>query len=696
MSIQLPGLNTGIDTKAMIDQLIMANSRRLNLYQKRREEADGKRTSYNDLKMKLQDFEAAIKKLSSQTKMKSFVVTSSNEDAVTASASSNAFEGTASIEVGRLATSDKYIHSGFDYKTSYVGQGKFIFSYNHEETVIQTTEETTLEDLVGLINNDPENPGVTASMIKYDNKWHMVLSGQDSGSDYAIKLNTSTTQKLVADTAFTSSSGEASLSTKVISLDQFSGELGTTDSIVIKDGPGGNTLASFSVTNNTTLEVVVNEINKAFEGTATAKLVNGKIQLIDDASGASTTNLSLEFSADAGGTAALTMPTFSAEVAGGQYSTEMIASLDPSAVDNYAHVQQAADSQIKVDGYPSGVDQWITNSGNTIDNVISGVTLNLHNTTAGGTVELGLTRNTDTLKSDIDEMVNKYNTLMTFIKTQTDYNEQTGEAGKLIGDYMTRSVKNVLRQPLTLAANGFVDEYDTFKYASEVGLSLQSDGMLEFDKAKFDEAIVENYDDVLGLFGAQKTGSTNNAALKFYSSTNETEAGNYDVQVTVSGGVITSAKIKKDDETEWRDATWSEYGVVTGSLERDTMPDPPLYTEDDPEYANYAAQFSGEPLYPEYGLQFTVDLSQDTTYTGVVRVKQGLAKDIENILGDFLDSSDGRIKLSQDGMNRKIENLDTAIEREQKRLDRERERLNARFARMEKYLTMIQQQFSGI
>lgn len=675
-SIQLPGLNTGIDTKAMIDQLIMANSRRLNVYEQRREQADAKRTSYNDLKIKLQDFESAIEKLSDQSKLKSFMVTSSNEDALTASASSNAFEGTASIEIGRLATSDKYIHSGFEYMSSYVGEGKFIFSYDHEETVIQTTEETTLEDLVGLINNDPDNPGVTASVIKYNDQWHMVLSGADSGSDYAININTSTTQKITADDEFTFSTNEATLQTKLTGLDQFSGNLGTTDTITIKDGPGGTALGSFTVTNNTTMEVLINEINKAFDGTATAKLVNGKIQLVDDVSGTSTTDIELEFTADPAGSAALTLPTFTVATAGGLYSTEIVSSLDPSVPDNYTHVQQASDSQIKVDGYPPGVDQWITNSGNTIDDVISGVTLNLHNATAGDTVELSLTRNTETLKSDIDEMVGAYNTLMTYIKTETDYNKQTGKAGKLIGDYMTRSVKNVLRQPLTLSADGFVDEYDTFKYASQIGLSIQSDGMLEFDKTKFDEAIVENYDDVLSLFGAKNTGSTNNASLKFYGSTDDTTAGNYEVQVTVSGGVITAAQIRQLGESTWRDATWSDGGIVTGNLEWD--------------------EETGQPLYPEYGLQFSVDLTQGGTVSGMVRVKQGFAREIDNILEDFLDSSDGRIKLSQDSMNRKIENLDKMIEREQLRLDRERERLTARFAHMEKYLTMIQQQFSGI
>ena len=127
----------------------------------------------------------------------------SDDDYLTAEANSNAFEGNHSVQIRQLATSDRWVHDGFEYKTSYVGEGYFIFSYNHQELVVQTTAETTLEGLVGLINNNADNPGVNASILKYDDGqdgvYHLVLSGQESGSDYQITVNASNTEVLTAD-----------------------------------------------------------------------------------------------------------------------------------------------------------------------------------------------------------------------------------------------------------------------------------------------------------------------------------------------------------------------------------------------------------------------------------------------------------------------------------------------------------------
>lgn len=675
-TIQLSGLQTGIDTQSMIEQLMQVNARRLNLYDTKREALDTKRKTYNELKSKLQDYLSAVKKLSNQNKLKSFYVNSSDEDKITASASNSAYEGSNSIEVGQLATSDKRIHSGYAYTTDFVGEGKFILSYDHEEVVIDTTDETTLEDLVGLINNNPENPGISASLLKYDdgsgNQWHLVLSGKDSGSDYSININTSTTNRLMADDSFTYSSNEAGLSARIASLDQFSGSVGESDTITISgtDSAGNAISRVVNLTSQTTLEELVNEINIAYDGQATAKLVNGKLYLVDDASGTSLTTLELTYSGDG----SLTLPTMNVSVAGGQYSDQMIAELDTA---NFQQTQAAQDSKIKVNGYPPGEEEWITNSGNTIDNVISGVTLYLHDVTdEGSAIELNLTRNTESLKTDIQSMVSAYNALSTFIAEKTNYNTQTRVAGELNGDYTTRTIKELLRSPLTTVADGFVADYDAFRFPYEIGLEVDKDGLLEFDTNTFDEAIVKNYDGVLALLGAQKTGSSSEAAIKFYGASRYTESGNYEVQTTVSGGEITSAQIRRQGETEWRDASFTAgSNVVTGDMTFDEQ---------------------GNAVYDENGLQFTVDLSTDATYTSTIRVKFGVASELENLLDDILDTNDGRIKLSQESIDNKIENIDEIIETETKRLERERTRLTERFARMEKYMTMIQQQLQGL
>ena len=74
--------------------------------------------------------------------------------------------------------------------------GAFVYTYDGVTRTINTGEGTTISDLVGLINNDAENPGVSASLLQYDGGsgvYHLVLSGKDTGEDYGITIEAGTT-----------------------------------------------------------------------------------------------------------------------------------------------------------------------------------------------------------------------------------------------------------------------------------------------------------------------------------------------------------------------------------------------------------------------------------------------------------------------------------------------------------------------
>lgn len=388
--------------------------------------------------------------------------------------------------------------------------------------------------------------------------------------------------------------------------------------------------------------------------------------------------MALTWTNDPGGDAAMNLPTFTVEEQGGLYNADMIAALDPST---FTSTQTAQDSMIKVDNYPTAADEWIVRSGNTIDDVISGVTLNLQDTSEDpdnpGTydsIEISMTRNTESLKTKINAMVTEYNTVMTYIKEKTNYDEETGKAGVLISDYTVSNVKNMLRDPFISQAEGFLTEVDAFTHPNQIGLEIESDGMLSFDTTKFDEAIVEDYSAVLDLFGTSNTGSSSNSKFNFYNSSIYTEPGEYDVKVTVSGGSITSAQIRQQGSSTWNDADINN-NVVTGSMDTDS---------------------EGNRLYPEFGLQFTVDRSTDGIFEGTIRLKSGFAADLEDTIGDLLNANSGRIAARIDGVDLRMESIKKSIEAEQQRLQREEKRLIQRFASLESSLTLMQRQMSAL
>ena len=780
-TIQLPGLSTGIDTSQLIAQLMAVERRSLNLYTERQKTWEERKDTLNTLETKLSNLQNSIRALSDADELRAFSAASSDSDIVTAEASYNAFEGNHTVVVNQLATSERWVHTtGLEYAEDYVGEGTFIYSYNNKETSITTTDTTTLEELVGLINNDANNPGITASLLYYNNAYHLVLNGNDAGTDYRISVNSSSTHVLEAGSEFTFSGDNATLNTKITDLDQFGENTLTGGEVIEITGTDHNgnaiTQVNLSVTGNTKLSHLIDEINDAFDGIAKATLENGKIVLTDKASGESSLSINLSYNAN-GSAATLSLPTMAVKTEGGS-TTSSLANFSSS---DFTQTQAAQNSLIKVDGFPTGssvsevqtmsrstpptsgtymltyegqttaeiaynataaeiqaalealstvnsgditvaasangladgdvsftfadtlgdvsmisindsnlspegssatitettkgVPSYISRSSNTIDDVIHGVTLHLHDTTDESGEEITLTRDIESVKTKMNAFVQAYNLAVNFIKENTSYDENTKVAGILMGDYTVTSIKSGIRTPLIAQTNGFIEDIDSFLMPGQIGLEIDKDGLLALDTNVFDEAIAEDYMSVLSLIGADKTGSSNSNTIEYYGASSKyTTAGSYDVEVTVSGGTITSARIKLAGESTYRDMTVSG-NIITG-----------VSTFDD----------NGDPIYPENGLQLSVDLGHDGTFNASVRVKQGFTGALGDTLEKILKTTSGSIQIDQEYVKDQIESLQDRIELEEYRLDKKEKHLTERFSRLERTLTLLQNQMSAL
>jgi flagellar capping protein FliD len=668
--IQLTGLSTGIDTSAIVKQLMAVESQRLNKLNTNLDDQKQTKEALSTLEKNLKALQNALGDLSDAGDLRSFKTSSSDSDVLTAESSERATEGTHTVVIDQLATPERWVHSlGIEYPEDYVGSGRFIYSYNNEESIITTTDDTTLEDLVGLINNDADNPGVTASILYHDGAYHLVLSGDNAGSDYQISINSSNTEVWESASALTDGNSNGELSTRITDLDQFSGVLQGDESITIsgtlRDGTEIN--QTFNVTQDTKLSKLIGEINSAFGDTATATLVNGQIVLTDHTCGTSQMTLSLSYDPGSGSTT-FSIPAISRTTEGGNVE----ASLAGFTQGDFVETQSAQDSRFKVDGYPPGEDQWITRSTNTISDVIAGVTLELHDT---GTVQVTLARNTESLERKLTAFVDAYNEVMTFIKDNTGYDESTKVAGQLMGDSTVTNINNDLHLTLIRKALGFLLSTDTYLTPAQMGLELDGEGTLSLDTSVLNDAISEDYDGVLALIGADKTGSSNSNAIQFYGASSKyTTAGTYNVQVVVSGGAITSAKIKSSDESTYRDATING-NIITGNSVFDS---------------------NGNPVYDENGLQLTIDLSNDGTYSSTVQVKQGFAGTMEDVVERLLKTNTGYLVVDQNAIDDQIQLLNDSIEKEQERLDRVESRLTTKYAKLESTLTLLQRQMAAL
>jgi len=325
-------------------------------------------------------------------------------------------------------------------------------------------------------------------------------------------------------------------------------------------------------------------------------------------------------------------------------------------------------------------DWWIKRSSNTVDDVIYGVTLHLHDTTDANGEELTLTRDIQSVKDKITKMVDGYNFAVEFIKEKTGYNDVLKTAGLLMGDYVVSTIKQQIRSPLITQTNGFIEDIDTFLTPGHLGLNLDREGLLSFDTNVFDEAIAEDYMGVLALIGANKTGSSDSSAIEFYDAHSDyTTAGSYRVKVTydASGNIDTaSIKLSSENDSQYRAATISG-NIITGDSTFDN---------------------NSDPVYPEHSLQLTALTTgtPSSTIYATVRVKQGFTGAIEEVLDKMLKITTGSIQIDQKHVDNQIEALQDKIDREEVLLTKREDRLVARFARLEKNLALIQRQMASL
>ena len=203
-------------------------------------------------------------------------------------------------------------------------------------------------------------------------------------------------------------------------------------------------------------------------------------------------------------------------------SIEQIKVYDPKATGEYIPVNpvsQAQDASLTFEGIP------VKRSTNKIDDLIPGVTLQLEDKT-DKPENISIKPDSQPAKDAIIEFVAKYNRLLAEINIVTsnqqavideieyftDDERKTAEEnlGALFGDTTLSSLKNNLRQ---IVANVYRKNADTsIRTLSQIGISTKSDtssglnearlrGYLEIDEKKLDEALQNSMEDVRYLFG---------------------------------------------------------------------------------------------------------------------------------------------------------------------------------------------------
>lgn len=288
-------------------------------------------------------------------------------------------------------------------------------------------------------------------------------TGAVAGS-YAVQVNRLAVGQTVTGSTLASASDTLSEGTLTIEL----GSYGSGDPAADFTTKADTSAVSISIgAGETSLSAIRDKINAAGAGvTAT---------LVTDASG---TRLSLRSSETGAENAFRISVSESADDGDSATGLSSLAYDATAASSPMSRSTTAANADLTINGIA------VSSATNTLNNVVDGLTLTLSKTTTSA-VDVTVAEDSAAIKTAITDFVTAFNSLASYIKTQTAYNADSKTAGSLQGDQSTLALQSQLRSILNQGSTAS----STWSRLSDIGIAMKSDGTLETSTTKLDNAM---------------------------------------------------------------------------------------------------------------------------------------------------------------------------------------------------------------
>lgn len=335
---------------------------------------------------------------------------------------------------------------------------------------------------------------------------------------------------------------------------------------------------------------------------------------------------------------------------------------------SFQNTQEAQSSLVKVDGFPIGSGNWIARDTNSVEDVIPGVSLTLKNANSNASITIGVTTNTDAIKTNIKTFISAMNEVRSSLQALTKVSNSSGTtAGSLLtGNYGVQLIGTQLKEVLTDLGLGFnmfnstSGTGDYYSALSQIGISTDADessstyGMLVLDEEALDEALDNDPDGVADLFAANYDGQSDSADFSYLARIDgTTKAGSYDVKIVTGATGITSATIN---------------GVACGI-------DGWRITATSGDAAGMVIQLDNHTL--------------NSTFTGRVDLKLGKSGELGEKLTQLTNSNDGPLAILEENYGEIMKSIDDKITREERRLSTLKARLKEQYARLDSLLNTL-------
>ncbi|MCA0912821.1 flagellar filament capping protein FliD [Marinobacter nauticus] len=334
------------------------------------------------------------------------------------------------------------------------------------------------------------------------------FSASSSNDDIGVSVDSTKASRGTYSVEVTSLASAQALASRAVFADRDATSVGQgTLELSVGDKITNITIDS----SNDTLQGLANAINEADAGVSAG--------IIDTGSG-----YQLVLSADETGTANAVSISVTGDTAGTDTDNTGLSRFAFNAgMDAESGLQEtiaASDAVMDINGVT------VTRSTNTFENVIDGLTFDIKET---GTSTIKVTQDFGAVADRVQGFVDKFNALQSTIDSLAGFNAEAGVGSLLTGDSTVRTIQSQLRNILTRVVPGM--ENASVRSLADVGITTDFEtGGLEFDRAKFEEVLKANPDEVTALFAEQ--GRTTDSQVEFVRSGLNTEPGEYEINVT--------------------------------------------------------------------------------------------------------------------------------------------------------------------
>lgn len=333
----------------------------------------------------------------------------------------------------------------------------------------------------------------------------------------------------------------------------------------------------------------------------------------------------------------------------------------------FTETQNAQNAQLRVDGFPLSGAGWIERGSNTVDDIISGITLNLKEADPNSVISLAVTTDTSGIVDNVTTFVDAVNGIRAQIIALTKVDEE-GEGSILTGNYgidiVSQNLKNITAD-IGLGFSPWNEDAisgDRFSSLSQLGILTDAEqgsptnGLLIIDYEELQKALEEDPIAVAELFALEPTGVSHSTDFTFNSLIDgTTKPGVYDVQVVSDGSKIVSATINGEEATV---SGW-EITAKTGDAK---------------------------------GMALRLNATAAGTYDGQVAVKAGKATEMIDELTELTKPFNkftfegGPLAVLQNNYNEIMDSIDEKIAYEETRIEKLERNLRLKYARLDSLL----------